>query len=144
MNRDFVVSVYQKQGPPPHGFSVALSEDVVPNPETKEPMTVYLLLFKNSDYQTLSKNRQHFVDVARVTAIQLQNNKNKSHKEESNMKFVKKFRKSPVKENGISIKSMYKEWDKQRAAVENMGPSARAEIDAIFTREIGKHETLNK
>ena len=65
MNRDFVVSVYQKQGPPPHGFSVALSEDVVPNPETKEPMTVYLLLFKNSDYQVLSKNRQHFVDVAR-------------------------------------------------------------------------------
>ena len=65
MNRDFVVSVYQKQGPPPHGFSVALSEDVVPNPETKEPMTVYLLLFKNSDYQALSKNRQHFVDVAR-------------------------------------------------------------------------------
>ena len=79
-----------------------------------------------------------------VTAIQLQNNKNKSHKEENNMKFVKKFRKSPVKDNGISIKSMYKEWDKQRAAVENMGPSAKAEIDAIFTREIGKHETLNK
>ena len=80
-----------------------------------------------------------------VTAIQLQNNKNKSHKEESNMKFVKKFRKSPViKDDGMSIKSMYKEWDKQRAAVENMGSSARSEIDAIFTREIGKYETLNK
>jgi hypothetical protein len=79
-----------------------------------------------------------------VTAIQLQNNKNKSHKEESNMKFVKKFRKSPVEDNGMSIKSMYREWDKQRTAVENMGPSARSEIDAIFTREIGKYETLNK
>jgi len=64
MNRDFIKSVYQKQGPPPHFFKVALSEDEIVDPESKETTTVYMLIFKNSDYQKLANDRQKFTEVA--------------------------------------------------------------------------------
>jgi len=65
MSSDLATKIFRMQGQPPYGFPVQLSEDVIPNPETKEPMTVYYLLFKNSLYQRLAQNRQKLVDVAR-------------------------------------------------------------------------------
>ena len=66
MSNDFAKKVFRAQGHPPHGFRVSLSEDVIPDPETKQPVTVYYLLFKNNDYQRIAKsNRQQFVDIAR-------------------------------------------------------------------------------
>ena len=56
MSSELATKIFRMQGTPPYGFPVQLSEDVIPNPETKEPMTVYYLLFKN---------RQKLVDVAR-------------------------------------------------------------------------------
>ena len=64
-NEKFVAAIYRNQGAPPHGFGVELGVIVLPDPETKEPTTVYTLEFQNSEYQALSRNRQHFVDVAR-------------------------------------------------------------------------------
>ena len=64
MNREFIKSVYQKQGPPPYHFKVALSEDTLIDPETKELTTVYMLVFHNSDYQKLSEDREKFTQVA--------------------------------------------------------------------------------
>jgi hypothetical protein len=59
-------TIFKAQGNPPWGFNVALSEDVIPNPETGDPMTIYYLLFKNSEYQKVAQgNRQQFVDIAR-------------------------------------------------------------------------------
>ncbi len=65
MSSELATKIFRMQGQPPHGFPVQLSEDVIPNPETKEPMAVYYLLFKNSLYQRLAQNRQKLVDVAR-------------------------------------------------------------------------------
>jgi len=62
MNRDFVTKVFRQGGPPPHGFKVSLSEDVVKDPETQEQVTVYYLLFKNSKFQAL--NKKELTDVA--------------------------------------------------------------------------------
>ena len=62
MNRDFVIQVYGAGSPPPHGFQVNLSEDEVLDPETKEMVTVYYLLFKNSKFQALP--RKQLTDVA--------------------------------------------------------------------------------
>ena len=62
MDRDFVTKVYRQGGPPPHGFKTQLSEDVVQDPETGKPVTIYYILFKNSDFQKLP--RKHLVDVS--------------------------------------------------------------------------------
>ena len=59
-------TIFRAQGDPPWGFPVSLSEDIINNPETGQPMTVYYLLFKNSLYQKAAAgNRQKFVDIAR-------------------------------------------------------------------------------
>ncbi len=59
-------TIFRAQGNPPWGFDVALSEDIIPNPETQQPMKIYYLLFKNSEYQKVAAgDRQQFVDVAR-------------------------------------------------------------------------------
>jgi len=66
MSSELATKIFRAQGYPPHGFKVALSEDIVPDPETKEPVKIYYLLFKNDDYQEVAKSsRQHLVDVAR-------------------------------------------------------------------------------
>ena len=65
MSSELATKIFRMQGQPPYGFPVQLSEDVIPDPETREPMTVYYLLFKNSLYQRLAKNRQKLVHVAR-------------------------------------------------------------------------------
>ena len=62
MNKDFVTQVYVAGPPPPHGFAVNLSEDKVLDPETKEMVTVFYLLFKNSKFQALP--RKQLTDVA--------------------------------------------------------------------------------
>ena len=62
MNRNFVIQVYGAGPPPPYNFRVNLSEDEVLDPETKEMVTVYYLLFKNSEFQSLS--RRQLTDVA--------------------------------------------------------------------------------
>lgn len=62
MNRDFVTKVFRQGGPPPHGFKVSLSEDVVEDPETQKPVTIYYILFKNSEFQKLP--RKQLVDVS--------------------------------------------------------------------------------
>ena len=62
MNRDFVIQVYGAGPPPPHNFAVNLSEDRVLDPETKEEVTVFYLLFKNSSFQALP--RKQLTDVA--------------------------------------------------------------------------------
>ena len=62
MNRDFVIQVYGAGPPPPHNFAVNLSEDEVLDPETKEMVTVFYLLFKNSKFQALP--RKQLTDVA--------------------------------------------------------------------------------
>ena len=62
MDRDFVTKVYRQGGPPPHGFKTQLSEDVVQDPETGKPVTIYYILFKNSDFQKLP--RKQLVDVS--------------------------------------------------------------------------------
>ena len=59
-------TIFKAQGNPPWGFNVALSEDEILNPETQQPMTIYYLLFKNSEYQKFAAgSRQQFVDIAR-------------------------------------------------------------------------------
>ena len=63
MNRDFVVQVYGAGPPPPHNFAVNLSEDEVLDPETKEMVTVYYLLFKNSKFQNLPSKQLKDVAV---------------------------------------------------------------------------------
>ena len=61
MSSEIATKIFRAQGQPPHGFRVSLSEDVIPDPETKQPVTVYYLLFKNNDYQRIAKNnRQQF------------------------------------------------------------------------------------
>ena len=62
MDREFVTKVYRQGGPPPHGFKTQLSEDVVQDPETGKPVTIYYILFKNSDFQKLP--RKQLVDVS--------------------------------------------------------------------------------
>ena len=62
MNRNFVIQVYGAGPPPPHNFGVNLSEDEVLDPETNEQVTVYYLLFKNSEFQALKRNQ--LVDVS--------------------------------------------------------------------------------
>lgn len=63
MNRDFVIQVYGAGPPPPHNFAVNLSEDEVLDPETKEMVTVYYLLFKNSKFQNLPSKQLKDVAV---------------------------------------------------------------------------------
>lgn len=63
MNRDFVIQVYGAGPPPPHNFGVNLSEDEVLDPETKEMVTVYYLLFKNSKFQNLPSKQLKDVAV---------------------------------------------------------------------------------
>lgn len=63
MNRDFVVQVYGAGPPPPHNFAVNLSEDEVLDPETKEMVTVFYLLFKNSKFQNLPSKQLKDVAV---------------------------------------------------------------------------------
>ena len=58
-------TIFRAQGTPPHGLQVDLSEDIIPDPETQQPVTIYYLLFKNSAYQKVAENRQHLVDVSR-------------------------------------------------------------------------------
>ena len=55
------------------------------------------------------------------------------------MKFVKRFRKSREPEK-MTVKSIYREWNEQRAIVQNFGQSSVAEVDAIFTRALGEFE----
>ena len=62
MSRDLAQKVYIQGGPPPHGFRVALSEDTIQDPETNEPVSVYYLLFKNSEFQSLG--RKELTEVA--------------------------------------------------------------------------------
>lgn len=63
MNRDFVIQVYGAGPPPPHNFAVNLSEDEVLDPETKEMVTVFYLLFKNSKFQNLPSKQLKDVAV---------------------------------------------------------------------------------
>lgn len=63
MNRDFIIQVYGAGPPPPHNFAVNLSEDEVLDPETKEMVTVYYLLFKNSKFQNLPSKQLKDVAV---------------------------------------------------------------------------------
>lgn len=63
MNRDFIMQVYGAGPPPPHNFAVNLSEDEVLDPETKEMVTVYYLLFKNSKFQNLPSKQLKDVAV---------------------------------------------------------------------------------
>ena len=63
MNRDFVIQVYSAGPPPPHNFAVNLSEDEVLDPETKEMVTVFYLLFKNSKFQNLPSKQLKDVAV---------------------------------------------------------------------------------
>lgn len=58
-------AIFRSNQPVPHGFPVELSEDDIVDPQTGDKITVHYLLFQNSDYQRLSKNRQKFVDVVR-------------------------------------------------------------------------------
>jgi len=62
MNRDFVRKVYSAGSPPPFNFRVNLSEDTMLDPETKQEVPIYYLLFKNSEFQSLS--RRQLTDVA--------------------------------------------------------------------------------
>lgn len=63
MNRDFIMQVYGAGPPPPHNFAVNLSEDEVLDPETKEMVTVFYLLFKNSKFQNLPSKQLKDVAV---------------------------------------------------------------------------------
>ena len=63
MNRDFIIQVYGAGPPPPHNFAVNLSEDEVLDPETKEMVTVFYLLFKNSKFQNLPSKQLKDVAV---------------------------------------------------------------------------------
>ena len=59
-------TIFKAQGDCPWGFKVALSEDIIPDPETGDPIKIYYLLFKNSEYQKVAEgSRQQFVDIAR-------------------------------------------------------------------------------
>lgn len=62
MSNDFAKKVFKQGGPPPHGFKVSLSEDIVKDPETQKPVKIYYLLFKNSEFQALKRNQ--LVDVS--------------------------------------------------------------------------------
>jgi hypothetical protein len=53
------------------------------------------------------------------------------------MKFVNKFRKSPLQKQYSAIE---KEWDRQRKAAEGFGRSHVDEIDAIFVRHLSELE----
>jgi hypothetical protein len=66
MNKtELAQTIFRAAQPVPHGFPVELSEDEIVDPQTGDMVVVHYLLFKNSLYQRLSKNRQKFVDVAR-------------------------------------------------------------------------------
>lgn len=62
MSNDFAKKVFKQGGPPPHGFKVNLSEDVVKDPETQKMVKIYYILFKNSEFQALKRNQ--LVDVS--------------------------------------------------------------------------------
>jgi hypothetical protein len=53
------------------------------------------------------------------------------------MKFVNKFRKSPLQKQYSAIE---REWDRQREAAEGFGRSHVQEIDAIFSRHVNNLE----
>ena len=53
------------------------------------------------------------------------------------MKFVKRFRKSPLQKQYSSIE---KEWDKQREQAARYGTSHVNEIDSIFSRHLAQIE----
>lgn len=66
MSSEIAKKMFRSQQPCPHGFNVALSEDPEFLMKDGTVVTMYFLLFKNSEYQKLAaKNRQAFVDVAR-------------------------------------------------------------------------------
>lgn len=62
MSNDFAKKVFKQGGPPPHGFKVNLSEDVVKDPEAQKMVKIYYILFKNSEFQALKRNQ--LVDVS--------------------------------------------------------------------------------
>jgi hypothetical protein len=51
-------------------------------------------------------------------------------------KISKKFYYKPKKEDKSQIRDIYREWDHQRSKA--YGPSDLAEIDAIFSRHLGR------